>query len=114
MKNDAQEALRLLPKMDEVIRLLEGTDLAERFPRHLVVEACRSAVDRMRRAILESKRGSFPHPSAEGAAALARARLEKLAGRSLRRVVNANRNYSPYQPGKGAASAKRLWNKSLR
>lgn len=89
MKNDAQEALRLLPKMDEVIRLLEGTDLAGRFPRHLVVEACRSAVDRMRRAILEAKRGPVPQPSAEGAAALARARLEKLVGRSLRRVVNA-------------------------
>ena len=89
MKSDAKEVLRLLPKMDEVIRLLEEAGLTGRFSRHLVVEACRSAVDRMRKAAIEGERDPALNPSVESAAELARARLEKLASPSLRRVVNA-------------------------
>ncbi|MCK9274418.1 MAG: L-seryl-tRNA(Sec) selenium transferase [Syntrophales bacterium] len=89
MNIDAKEALRRLPKMDDVIKLLEATELSGAVSRDILVKACRSAVDRMRMEIINSTGGEFPEPTVRKAAELAKTNLQHLTTRSLRKVVNA-------------------------
>jgi len=91
MDDRQKELLRQLPKIDEVILLLEQKKIFERAPREIVVNTCRSAVGELREAILKSRKGGkgFVPPSAEQVASLVARKVENLHRPSLRRVVNA-------------------------
>lgn len=84
--------LKQLPKIDEIILILEREDMLKLAPRDFVVDACRSAVADMRNAVMKEgkkKPGSVPDLSAEAAADRVRTRIKRLQSPSLRRVVNA-------------------------
>jgi len=51
-----QELLRGLAAVDEVLRQPALVALAERYPRHVVADAARAVIERLRREILEAKR----------------------------------------------------------
>jgi L-seryl-tRNA(Ser) seleniumtransferase len=93
MQTDDQrkDLLRQLPKIDEIILLLEKTKVFERAPREIVVRICRSAVAELRETILKSRDGGkgFVPPSPEQIASSAARKVEDLHRPSLRRVVNA-------------------------
>ena len=92
MDTDVQKTLRDIPKIDEILLLLEGGVLPHGFARDLVVAACRQVVDEMRQSILAAgKAGKVPPPvmDAEGAAQAVKERLEGFRRYNLRRVVNA-------------------------
>lgn len=81
--------LKELPKIDEVLALLEKKDDKATLPRPLLVDACRHAVDGMRRDILESTGAPEQKPGAGRAVAMAEERIRSLRASSLRRVINA-------------------------
>jgi L-seryl-tRNA(Ser) seleniumtransferase len=86
-----KDLLRQLPKIDEIILLLEKTEVFERAPREIVVRICRSAVAELRESILKSRdsgRGFIP-PSAQQVASSVARKVENLHRPSLRRVINA-------------------------
>ncbi len=92
MDNNTISILKRLPKIDEIVLILERDGMLELAPRDFVVEACRSVVAEMRDAIMmegKKKTGSLPELSAEAAATRVRTRIERLHAPSLRRVVNA-------------------------
>jgi L-seryl-tRNA(Ser) seleniumtransferase len=91
MDDQQRELLRQLPKIDEIILLLEHHKVFERAPREIVVNTCRSTVGEMREAILRNKKGGegFVPPSLEQVAAAVARKVESLHRPSLRRVVNA-------------------------
>ncbi len=91
MDDQQKEFLRQLPKIDEIILLLEQQGIFERAPREIVVNAIRSTVDGMREAILRNRkggRGSVP-PRLEQVAEVVTRKVEDLHRPSLRRVINA-------------------------
>lgn len=91
MDDRQKELLRQLPKIDEIILLLEQQKVFERAPREMVVNTCRSAVGELREAILRSKKGGkgFVPPSLEQVASSVALKVENLHRPSLRRVINA-------------------------
>jgi L-seryl-tRNA(Ser) seleniumtransferase len=91
MDDRQKELLRHLPKIDEIILLLEQDKVFDRAPREIVVSTCRSAVGELREAILKSKKGGkgFVLPSVEQVASVVARKVENLHRPSLRRVVNA-------------------------
>ncbi len=92
-KIDANQRALLqgLPKIDELLLILEKRGLAAAFPREAVRDACRTIVARLREEILSVQGGSadLRLPSPEAAAGEAAAALETLRRPHLRRVVNA-------------------------
>ena len=90
--NDAtRELLKDLPKIDDMLHILEKDGSCEGISRDIVVAKCRQVVDEMRLQILHPKKGGknpLPVPAAEAAQAV-RKRLLDLYTSSLRRVVNA-------------------------
>jgi len=80
---DPSEQLRRLPSVDEVLRKLEHLTAA--YPRALVADAVRRALEEERQAILAG-RGA----SEGGLEARVERSLERLAAPSLRRVINAS------------------------
>ncbi len=85
-----QDLLRQLPKIDEIILLLEKAGTFERAPREVVVKICRSAVAELRETILKGREsGKVMVPSPEQLASSVARRVEDLHRPSLRRVVNA-------------------------
>jgi len=91
MDDRQKELLRQLPKIDEIILLLEQQKVFERAPREMVVNTCRSAVGELREAILRSKKDGkgFVPPSLEQVASSVALKVENLHRPSLRRVINA-------------------------
>ena len=91
MNDQQREFLRQLPKIDEIILLLEQQGIFERAPREIVVNTCRSTVDELREAIRQNKKGGegFVPPRLEQVAAAVIRKVEDLHRPSLRRVVNA-------------------------
>ncbi len=91
MDDQQRELLRQLPKIDEIILLLEKKKIFERAPREIVVNTCRSAVGELRETILKDKKGvkRFVPPSLEQVAAAVAQKVESLHRPSLRRVINA-------------------------
>jgi len=86
-----KDLLRQLPKIDEVILLLERTTVYERAPREIVVRICRSTVAELRETILEGRDtgGGFMPPTAEQVASSVARKVENLHRPGLRRVVDA-------------------------
>ncbi len=92
MDDTTISVLKQLPKIDEIILILERDGAAGMAPRDFVVDACRSAVAEMRSAVIKEgkkKAGSVPDLSAETAASRVKGRIKGLHTSSLRRVVNA-------------------------
>ncbi|MBW2545319.1 MAG: L-seryl-tRNA(Sec) selenium transferase [Deltaproteobacteria bacterium] len=92
MDDKIKELLKTLPKIDEVILVLEKDNAFEGISRDIVVEKCRQIVKEMRKTILDSGKGGGKIPgtfSADRAAQEVQKRLLALHNYSLRRVVNA-------------------------
>ena len=92
MNDKIRELLKTLPKIDELLLVLEKNGAFEGVSRDIVAEKCRQTVEEMRNAILNSEKGggkvSGPL-SADRMAREVRKRLLALRDYSLRRVVNA-------------------------
>jgi L-seryl-tRNA(Ser) seleniumtransferase len=83
--------LRSLPKIDEVMLLLEKRDVFSKTPRNIVRSVCRSVVEELRQEILktDAEGKDLRLPSAEQVADGATRILKGLHEYRLRRVVNA-------------------------
>ncbi|MDO9514612.1 MAG: L-seryl-tRNA(Sec) selenium transferase [Syntrophales bacterium] len=92
MNDKTRELLKTLPKIDEVLLLLENSCVLEGVSRDIVVGKCRQVVEEMRKAILDAEKSGgkgFGPSSADEAAQEVCKRLLALYNYSLRRVVNA-------------------------
>jgi L-seryl-tRNA(Ser) seleniumtransferase len=89
MDDKVKELLRDLPKIDEILLILEEEGIAEKFPRNVVVATCRSVVSETRSNIVLSKGKGTSVCSAVTAAEKVKKRLQALDKHKLRRVVNA-------------------------
>ena len=92
MDDKMKKLLKTLPKIDEVLLVLEKDDAFEGVSRDIVVGKCRQIVEEMRKSILDSEKisGKIPDSFSAGRAAEeVRKRLLALHDYSLRRVVNA-------------------------
>ena len=92
MDDKIRELLKTLPKIDEVLLVLERNGAFEDVSRDIVAEKCRQVVEEMRKTILASgKKGEKISGSLlpDRAAEEVRKRLLALHDYSLRRVVNA-------------------------
>ena len=88
--DDKQKALlKSLPKIDEVLVILERRGTLERAPREKVLETIREVVAGIRSEILAGTRESSEALSDGSAADSVAARIERLHEYSLRRVINA-------------------------
>ena len=88
--DDKQKALlKSLPRIDEVLAVLEKRGTLSRAPREKVLETVRDVVGGIRSAILSGTWDDTKTPSNESAADAAEARVERLHEYSLRRVINA-------------------------
>jgi L-seryl-tRNA(Ser) seleniumtransferase len=81
-----KELLRQLPSVDEVLKAPEVKNLCETHPRLLVVEAVRTRIDEMRKAISSSPKTAFDLPTL---ISKVKRDVEEAAAPSLRRVINA-------------------------
>jgi L-seryl-tRNA(Ser) seleniumtransferase len=91
MDDHKKELLRNLPKIDEMMHLLEKGERLVGVPRELVKEACRSVVEGLRARILADK-GTGKElrlPTREAAAESAAGVIEGFHSYRLRRVINA-------------------------
>ncbi|NPU86088.1 MAG: L-seryl-tRNA(Sec) selenium transferase [Syntrophaceae bacterium] len=90
MEDEKKSRLRKLPKIDEMMLLLEKREFLRQMPREFVREACRSAVDDLRRRILAMETGNdFPVPDLQAVADAVEKRMADLRSPRLKRVVNA-------------------------
>ena len=88
--DDKQKArLKSLPKIDEVLAVLEKRGALARAPREKVLETIRDVVGSIRSAILAGTWSDHDALSNESAADVVAARIERLHEYSLRRVINA-------------------------
>jgi L-seryl-tRNA(Ser) seleniumtransferase len=91
MDERRKEMLKKLPKIDEVILLLEKKDIYTLAPREIVKETCRMVVQNLRGKIVDAKKKELTEFSAD--AAIVAHEVEKiirgLHRYNLRRVVNA-------------------------
>ena len=89
MNEDRRELLRKIPKMDEIISVLEGRGIFKRASRNIVLKICRSVTEGIRSDILADKPVDAGALDPEGLAGKVVSRLENLRKDSLQRVVNA-------------------------
>jgi len=92
MDDTIRKMLKTLPKIDEILLILEKENVLDKAPRDFVVKTCRAVVGKMREIILTApKKGEHSAfiPSAEKAANEVKEKIEGLRAYSLRRVVNA-------------------------
>ena len=91
MDDHRKELLKNLPKIDEMMLLLEKGERLAGVPRELVKEACRSVVEELRGRILadRGKIGELRLPMEEEAADRAAGIIEGFRSYRLRRVINA-------------------------
>lgn len=68
MDDKRKEMLRRLPKIDEVILLLEKSGIYDLASRETVLETCRNVVQKLRDAIIEAKEKDLPKLSQNAAA----------------------------------------------
>ncbi len=88
--DDKQKALlKNLPKIDEVLAVLEKRGTLSRAPREKVLETIRDVVGGIRSAILAGGWDGAQTLTSESAADAVAARIERLHEYSLRRVINA-------------------------
>jgi L-seryl-tRNA(Ser) seleniumtransferase len=91
MDEHKKELLKSLPKIDEMMLLLEKREGIAGMPRELVKEACRSVVEALRDRILadKGKSGELRLPTKEASAQQAEQILDGFRRYRLRRVINA-------------------------
>ena len=91
MDESRKTFLRNLPKIDEIILLLEKQDIYYLAPRDIVIATCRTVVQNLRDKIIESKEKDLPKISLDLASAVGEVErlIKGLYRYSLRRVVNA-------------------------
>lgn len=92
MDETVKTLLKELPKIDEILLLLERENIDEKAPRDFIVETCRSVVGSMRETILaagKKREGDILTPSLERAADEVKKKIEALHIPRLRRVINA-------------------------
>ena len=91
MDESRKTFLRNLPKIDEIILLLEKQDIYSLAPRDIVKETCRIVVQNLREKIIEAKETDLPKFSSDLASAVSEVNrlIKGLYRYSLRRVVNA-------------------------
>jgi L-seryl-tRNA(Ser) seleniumtransferase len=91
MDDHRKELLKHLPKIDELMLILEKQGVFERNAKEIVKEACRAVVGELREHILSGAGNpdQWRMPLTEQAAGLVRKRVERLHQPRLRRVVNA-------------------------
>jgi len=92
MDDTIKEKLQTLPKIDEILLILEKENIFDKAPRDFIVQTCREIVGRMRENILATgKNGNSSAfiSTAEEATDEVRKKIEGLRTYSLRRVVNA-------------------------
>jgi L-seryl-tRNA(Ser) seleniumtransferase len=91
MDKKKKEMLKKLPKIDEVILLLEKQDIYTLAPREIVKETCRMVVQNLRGKIVDAKKKGLAEVSSD--AAIVAGEVEKiirgLYRYNLRRLVNA-------------------------
>jgi L-seryl-tRNA(Ser) seleniumtransferase len=91
MDEHKSELLKSLPKIDEMMLLLEKRAGIAGIPRELVKQACRSVVESLRDRILadKGKGGEMRLPTKDASARQAEQILEGFSRYRLRRVINA-------------------------
>jgi len=91
MDDHRKELLKNLPKIDDVLLILEKQGLFERTAKEIVKEVCRAVVGDLRESILSGKgnRTEWRMPLIEQVADRVREQVELLHQPRLRRVVNA-------------------------
>jgi L-seryl-tRNA(Ser) seleniumtransferase len=91
MDNQKKALLQDLPKIDELMLLLEKKGIFEKAPRDLVKSICRMIVNDLRQAILgQDDKGAYPPQDAmEYAAKQVESAVQGLGRYRLRRVINA-------------------------
>jgi L-seryl-tRNA(Ser) seleniumtransferase len=91
MDESKKTFLRNLPKIDEIILLLEKQDIYSLAPRDIVIATCRTVVQNLRDKIIEAKEKDLPKFSLDLASAVGKVErlIKGLYRYSLRRVVNA-------------------------
>jgi L-seryl-tRNA(Ser) seleniumtransferase len=60
MDEQRKEMLKKLPKIDEIILLLEKQDIYSLAPRDIVIATCRTVVQNLREKIIEAKEKDLP------------------------------------------------------
>lgn len=91
MDDKRKELLRALPKIDELILLLEKNNIYQKASREIIAQACRDIVQRLRDVILTATDKQLP-PLATDTASAARqveTLIDSLYSYKLKRVVNA-------------------------
>jgi len=91
MEDHKKELLQNLPKIDEMMLLMEKGERLAGVPRELVKEACRSVVEELRGRILADAGGGrgLRLPTKEAAAERAAGIIDGFGAYHLRRVINA-------------------------
>ncbi|MEI6609810.1 MAG: L-seryl-tRNA(Sec) selenium transferase [Deltaproteobacteria bacterium] len=91
MDDKKKEMLRNLPKIDEVILLLEKSGIYDLASREIVLETCRNAVQKIRDAIIEVKEKDLPKLSQDAASVsgVVERTIQGFYRYSLVKVVNA-------------------------
>ncbi len=89
MNEDRRELLRKIPKMDEMISVLERRGIFKRASRNIVLKICRSVTEGVRSDILADKPVDAGALDPEVLAGKVVSRLENLRKDSLQQVVNA-------------------------
>jgi len=91
MDDAKKELLKKLPKIDEVLLILEKQKIYDLAPRQLVKETCRKVVQDLREKIVTTKKlqQAKSCPDAATVAREVEASIKKLYGYRLRKLVNA-------------------------
>jgi len=86
-----KDLLKRLPKIDEIILLLEKQNIYDLAPRDIVKETCRRVVQNLREKIISASKKELDKLSTDTAAAAREVEksIRRLSRYSLRRVVNA-------------------------
>jgi len=93
MDDQKKMMLKELPKIDELMLMLEQKDIFAKAPRDIVKSVCRVIVDDLRQAILGMQDNDLPRPAMESVMEYAAQRVERvvhgLSRYRFHRVVNA-------------------------
>jgi L-seryl-tRNA(Ser) seleniumtransferase len=91
MEEQRKEMLKKLPKIDEIILLLEKQDIYSLAPRDIVIATCRKIVQDLRDKIVNARKkiSTESCPDAAAVAGEVERLIKRLYRYSLRRVVNA-------------------------
>lgn len=89
MDEDRRELLRSIPKMDEILSILDRRNVLESASRNIVLKICRTVLDEVRSSILANTLSDRGLLDPERLSAVIASRLDALKRNNLRQVVNA-------------------------